>query len=1032
LKRQLTAAWWPQLRRAMSRDPRWGRLTRWVARAAPGAFSLFWLLFWVISRNPAFALIAAGLVTGAVLSVVVAVGRTAWGSRPAKERQLGLVVGLFGLPGGLMAALLLVAFGVPLPWAAAAGVSVGGAMAAYYSRGRYTEQLRGLLNQFPLSVDRRDDAFRQLAGARRYIAPTRFPTGLKAEQMTAHRDAYDANARLNDARARMRLAASEADHDQLLAALDGVRDTLEDQGLDPALALLAARDLVSAESALAQRSHERTRYAAAVSLYRRLAQENPAFDWAQIAMHEQLADYQAFEMMLAGSDFKAARVADDEDAMSQAFSRLLDTYHAVERELTVVIHLTEEDAEILPQYLCHLGIHLCLSSSLLDEDRTDEGISMIRSALTLRSARKGELRRFVELTLVISLLDRYRLRADDPAVAGGPDESDLDEAFPLLLRLVREPAPVKARAWQLMLELVAMDPRQRTVTVPQAARKAFAAALPEATIDLLPITERFAAWTESRDVPAGLRAEAYSMSLVAMERDAMRRELPADRLRLLSESQHVGAEAGFWLAETERAREAVVAAEQSRGILLSRLTGGLDPAISAKLTAAGRPDLVADYLDALRARAEAYRRQFGADADESGPGAVSTRGILRGETFYPAGVLSPLEDAHAELTRLNREITAITGTENSADQPSYADIQRAALAAPVVYLGAASGGGFALIVRNHGAPTCIRLPAMSRGALTGHIDAFRQRPPANRAVLQCVGWLAGTALADLLPAIAHDPEIALVPLGALNALPVNGALLHATRDRAAGPVAIRYLPNARAATQTTSRWPRVHAGTTAMLVIDAAAPREHKGLRLARGEAAALARQYDASRLEDATTAAAIAALPGAKVVQFLCHGQADLANPLAGGLVLADGMLTVQQLFARPPTGRQLMIVAACESHMTGMDAPDEIVGLPTALYQAGASGIIAAQWQVDERAAVLALRHFHERFRDGASPVRALTAAQHWLSTVTQRELINQHPDLFRFYHPASHATPNPARDDDQPYANPAYWSAFSYTGI
>ena len=116
----------------------------------------------------------------------------------------------------------------------------------------------------------------------------------------------------------------------------------------------------------------------------------------------------------------------------------------------------------------------------------------------------------------------------------------------------------------------------------------------------------------------------------------------------------------------------------------------------------------------------------------------------------------------------------------------------------------------------------------------------------------------------------------------------------------------------------------------------------------------------------------------------------------------------------------------------MAGMAAPDEIVGLPAALYQAGASGIIAAQWQVDERAATLVLRHFHERFRDGASPVRALTAAQHWLSTATRRELIDQHPDLFRSYRLASRATPNLAREEDEPYANPAYWSAFSYTGI
>ena len=594
---------------------------------------------------------------------------------------------------------------------------------------------------------------------------------------------------------------------------------------------------------------------------------------------------------------------------------------------------------------------------------------------------------------------------------------------------MREPNPTKARAWQLMLELVAMSPRRRSVTIPQAAREAFAAALADATIDLLPITERFVDWAESGNVPAALRAEAYSMSLVAMERDAMRRELPADRLRLLSQSQHIGTEAAFWHAEAGRAREAVIAAERSRGILLSRLTGALDPAVAARLAGAGQANLVAAYLDALRVRAEAYRGQFGGDAD-AGDG--SARGILRGETLYPAGVMSPLEAAHAELTRLNRDITAITGTGNSTGQPGYIGIERAALAAPVVYLGASSACGFALIVRAHGEPAFVRLPAMAHDALSGHVNAFRQPPPSDHAVQECVDWLAATALADLLPLIADEPEIALVPLGVLNVLPVNGALIQATRNRTAGSVAVRHLPNARIAAQMTSPWPGIRAGTTAMLVIDAAAPRAHRRLRLARSEAASLVRQYGASRLEDATIAAALAALPGAQVVQFLCHGQADLANPLAGGLILSDGMLTVQQLFARPPAGRQLVIVAACESHMAGMAAPDEIVGLPAALYQAGASGIIAAQWEVDERAATLILRNFHERLRAGASPVRALTAAQHWLGTATRHELIDQHPDLFRFYRPASRATPKSAREDDRPYANPAYWSAFTYTGI
>ena len=217
----------------MSRDPRWGQMTRWLRRGAPGVFVLFWLLFLVISRDLPFALIAAGLVTVTALSSIVTVGRIGWASRPATARRLGLVIALWGLQVGLMTTLLLIAFGVPLPWAAAAGAGVGGTMAAYYARGRFTEELRGLLNQFPVSVDRREDALRQLAGARRYVAPTRFPPRLKAEQMTAHKSAYDANARLNDARARMRLAASEADHDLLLAALTGCGTPWRNRGSIP-------------------------------------------------------------------------------------------------------------------------------------------------------------------------------------------------------------------------------------------------------------------------------------------------------------------------------------------------------------------------------------------------------------------------------------------------------------------------------------------------------------------------------------------------------------------------------------------------------------------------------------------------------------------------------------------------------------------------------------------------------------------------------------------------------------------------------
>jgi len=130
-----------------------------MTRGAPGAFCLFWLLFWIISRNPAFSLTAAGLVAGTALATVVTIALTVWTRRPASAGRLRLIIAMFGLQVGLAAALLLIAFGVPFPWAAAAGAGVGGAMAAYYGRGKHAAQLprrsdctRGWLRRTPDSA----------------------------------------------------------------------------------------------------------------------------------------------------------------------------------------------------------------------------------------------------------------------------------------------------------------------------------------------------------------------------------------------------------------------------------------------------------------------------------------------------------------------------------------------------------------------------------------------------------------------------------------------------------------------------------------------------------------------------------------------------------------------------------------------------------------------------------------------------------------------------------------------------------------
>lgn len=566
----------------------------------------------------------------------------------------------------------------------------------------------------------------------------------------------------------------------------------------------------------------------------------------------------------------------------------------------------------------------------------------------------------------------------------------------------------------------APDALGQAAGVPERARAAFKAGLADATVDLIRVADLYVSWAQDLGSPAQL-AEAYWMRSAVTAREAMRRGLPASRLRILADSQHVAAEAGYWLAADGRLADAVVAVEHSRGILLTRLAGGLDPHTRAGLLAAGRMDLLRSYLDALRVRADAYRSQYAGDSGQTAP-------IIRAGRSFQAGTASALEAAHADIARLARDVSAVTGAMDPLDLPRYEVIQRAARHAPVVYLAVADHEGYALIAPGEGEAVFVRLPGLRPETLAGHLKSFTESSPLPNAVRNCVDWLATTALTNLLPKITSEPEIALIPLGALNLLPVNAAFIQATARRPAGPLTVRYLPNARVAADAR-RW---RGGAREMLVVDVPHPPGAPPLRQAQGEAEALVRRCGARRLHDATGRVVLRSLPSADIVQFLCHGRADLSDPLSSGLLLMDGWLTVRTLLSRPPLRQQLVILAACESHVGGTKAPDEIVGLPAALYQAGAAGVVAAQWQVEERAALLLLRRFHDQLRSGTSPARALTAAQNWLRTVTRGEMASLYPELFA----ADRRPPDPAmaaeRDALVPYEEPVHWSAFGYTGM
>jgi CHAT domain-containing protein len=102
-----------------------------------------------------------------------------------------------------------------------------------------------------------------------------------------------------------------------------------------------------------------------------------------------------------------------------------------------------------------------------------------------------------------------------------------------------------------------------------------------------------------------------------------------------------------------------------------------------------------------------------------------------------------------------------------------------------------------------------------------------------------------------------------------------------------------------------------------------------------------------------ATADAVWEALPGAAVFHAACHGVASPAEPLETALLLADDRpLRVRDLLDRRLDNVGLAVLSACETAIVGEALPDEVIGLPVALLQAGVRAVVASMWAVPDTA--------------------------------------------------------------------------------
>lgn len=130
--------------------------------------------------------------------------------------------------------------------------------------------------------------------------------------------------------------------------------------------------------------------------------------------------------------------------------------------------------------------------------------------------------------------------------------------------------------------------------------------------------------------------------------------------------------------------------------------------------------------------------------------------------------------------------------------------------------------------------------------------------------------------------------------------------------------------------------------------------------------------------LEDrATRDAAVAAAPRHRIVHLAAHGEARLDNPTFAHVMLADGQLSVLDVFNLELDGA-MVTLSACETGQSVVTGGDELVGLSRGFLYAGASTLVQSLWRVEDSATAQFMERFYAELRGGSTKGAALRAAQ------------------------------------------------------
>jgi CHAT domain-containing protein len=241
-------------------------------------------------------------------------------------------------------------------------------------------------------------------------------------------------------------------------------------------------------------------------------------------------------------------------------------------------------------------------------------------------------------------------------------------------------------------------------------------------------------------------------------------------------------------------------------------------------------------------------------------------------------------------------------------------------------------------------------------------------------------WLFDQLVAPVAAQLPPGADLVIVPDGALQALPFV-TLVTSEGNYLIDRYTLTTTPSASVFLRSPSK-----ARGDALLAVAEPAPRNFELLPAAASETRYIARLYQRGRAvvgDEMTPAGFLETASRSALVHFAGHATAGTRRTSQSALQFesSDGPaleLTAEAIGRSRLRAHPLIVLAACGTARGMLRRNEGVDSIAAAFLQAGARGVVATLWDVDDNASARLFRSFHQHLRDGARAADALRDTQ------------------------------------------------------